>query len=120
MIRSKSSAHYSPATRILLISPPPVNTYQRNAILAARDPPQQPDRKFEITKLYAEAVLEVGAEAGVIVVDAYSSLWDAAGHDEQALRKYLADGLHLNEAGYEVRCWLLTRYYSYDLFPGRL
>lgn len=116
MVRSKSSAYYSPSTSIILILPPPVNTYQRNADLASRAPPRKPDRKFEITKLYAEAVLEVGAEEGVPTVDAYSRLWEAAGQDEKALSSYLLDGLHLNEAGYQVRYFLFTRYPSLTSF----
>jgi len=102
MVTSPKSAYYSPSTRILLISPPPVNTYQRNADLAARVEPREPDRKFEVTKVYAEAVLEVGKEVGVAVVDAWSRLWEAAGKDERSLSAFLYDGLHLNAAGYEI------------------
>jgi len=101
-VRSPRSARYSPSTRILLISPPPVNTYQRGADLLSRDPPRELDREFDTTKTYAEAVLEVGEEEGLPVVDCWSTLWEAAGRDERSLSAFLYDGLHLNEAGYEV------------------
>lgn len=103
MVRSPASEYYSPKTRILLISPPPVNTHQRGAELASRDPPRKCDRDFELTKLYAEAVVKTAREEGVTVTDVWSVVWEAAGKDEQALSAYLLDGLHLNAKGYEVR-----------------
>jgi len=102
MVKSPSSEYYSPKSRILLISPPPVNTYQRSAELASRDPPRKCDREFDFTKLYAEAVVKTAREEGVAVADVWTLLWDAAGKDEQALSAYLLDGLHLNKKGYEV------------------
>lgn len=103
MIKSPSSEYYSPETRILLISNPPVNTYQRGEELASRDPPRKCDREFELTKLYAEAVINTAKEEGVAVADVWTVLWEAAGKDERALSAYLSDGLHLNAKGYEVR-----------------
>ena len=103
MVRSPSSEYYSPKTRILLISPPPVNTYQRGADLVSRNPPRECDRKFEFTKLYAEAVVKTAQEEGVAVADVWSAIWEAVGKDERALSAYLADGLHLNAKGHEVR-----------------
>jgi len=102
MVKSPSSEYYSPKSRILLISPPPVNTYQRSAELASRDPPRKCDREFDFTKLYAEAVVKTAREEGVAVADVWTLLWDAARKDEQALSAYLLDGLHLNKKGYEV------------------
>lgn len=91
MVKSPTSAYYSPDTRIILITPPPVNTYQWAT------------RVFAETKLYAEAVREVGAEVGVPVADVWTEIWEAAGRDERACERFLQDGLHLNAAGYEVR-----------------
>ena len=102
MVKSPSSEYYSPKTRILLISPPPVNTYQRGAALASRDPPRACDREFRFTKLYADAVVETASETGVAVADVWTVVWEAAGKEEQALGAYLSDGLHLNARGYEV------------------
>jgi lysophospholipase L1-like esterase len=68
------------------------------------DPPKlEPDRKFEVTKTYAQTAVQVAKEEGVGLVDAWTALWDAAGHDEKALSNFSYDGLHLNSAGYEVR-----------------
>ena len=103
MVRSPSSEYYSPKTRILLISPPPVNTYQRGEDLASRNPPRKCDREFEFTKLYAEAVVKTAQEEGVAVADVWTVIWEAAGKDERALSAYLPDGLHPNAKGYEVR-----------------
>lgn len=90
-------------TRIVLLNPPPVNTFQRGAALAARNPPQACDRDFLVTKEYAEAVVEVAKTEGVPVVDVWSAMYEAAERDERKLESFFHDGLHLNEAGYYVR-----------------
>ncbi|KAF8557328.1 SGNH hydrolase [Imleria badia] len=90
MVKSPTSAYYSPYTRIILITPPPVNTHQ-----GAK-------RIFSETKLYAEAVKEVGAQVGVPVADVWTEIWEAAGSDERACEQFLYDGLHLNSAGYQI------------------
>jgi len=90
MVKSPTSAHYSPDTRIILITPPPVNTYQWTS------------RIFAETKSYAEAVKEVGAQVGVPVADVWTEIWEAAGRDERACERFLRDGLHVNDAGYEI------------------
>lgn len=102
IVKSPSSEYHSPETRILLISNPPVNTHQRGADLASRNPPRKCDREFELTKVYAEAVVKTAKEEGVAVADVWTVIWEAAGEDEQTLSAYLSDGLHLNEKGYEV------------------
>lgn len=107
MILSPSSAYHSPRTKIILITPPPVNTFQRSANLESRDPPLKLDREFDTTKAYAEAVKQVAAEEGVTVVDVWTALWEGCGKNEQNLSKYLTDGLHLNKEGYEVRLKLI-------------
>ena len=103
MVKSPTSAHYSPDTRIILITPPPVNTYERE------------DRVFAETKSYAEAVKEVGAQMGVPVADVWTEIWEAAGRDERACERFLYDGLHLNDAGYEVRSSRSARIILVDL-----
>ena len=103
MVRSPTSEYYSPKTRILLISPPPVNTHQRRVELASRSPPRECDRDFEFTRLYAQTVVNTAEEERVAVADIWTVLWKAAGKSEQALSAYLLDGLHLNAKGYEVR-----------------
>lgn len=102
MVQSPKSEYYSPNTRIILVTPPPINTYQRRADLEGRDPPIALDRDFETTKLYAETVKDVAREEEVGIVDIWTKMWDAVGHEEQALSKFLGDGLHMNNAGYQV------------------
>ncbi|KAF4615336.1 hypothetical protein D9613_003243 [Agrocybe pediades] len=102
MVREPSSPHYSPATRIILVSPPPVNTIARRADLEARNPPLKLDREFDITRSYADAVGEVAVAQKVAFVDVWTAIWEAAGKSEPALAKYLGDGLHLNEEGYDI------------------
>jgi lysophospholipase L1-like esterase len=102
MIKSPSSVYYSPTTRIILITPPPVNTFQRRAELESRIPPLNLDRDFEVTKAYAESVREVARSEDVALVDVWTALWEAAGEDEKSLSKFLMDGVHMNEEGYRV------------------
>jgi lysophospholipase L1-like esterase len=99
-VHSPESPYYSPSTKIILITPPPVNTYQRAAALASRDPPLPLDRLFDTTKQYAEGVKAAAAASKVAVVDVWTAIWCAASQDEQALSRYLSDGLHLTPDGY--------------------
>ncbi|KAF9050665.1 SGNH hydrolase [Hymenopellis radicata] len=102
LVRSPQSAYYSPDTKIILINAPPVNTHQRAADLESRNPPLKLDRLFETTKQYADAVVTLGSELKVPVVDIWTALWKGAGEDEAALSKFSPDGLHLNAKGYAV------------------
>ncbi|KAJ3508749.1 hypothetical protein NLJ89_g5584 [Agrocybe chaxingu] len=102
MVKSPTSPHYSPETRIILISPPPVNTFQRRADLESRNPPLKLDREFETTRSYAQAVRDVASEKGVAFVDVWNLLWEASGQNEQELSRFLSDGLHLNAEGYRI------------------
>jgi len=99
MVTSPASSRYSPITKIILITPPPVNTYQLEADMRSREPSRPLDRTFEMTQIYAEAVVDVSRAEGIPVVDAWNAIFDAAGRDERALNPILHDGLHLNTAG---------------------
>ncbi|CCM03909.1 uncharacterized protein FIBRA_06060 [Fibroporia radiculosa] len=99
-VTDSASAHYSPVTRILLLTPPPVNTHQWAAHRAEQN--QTLDRNFEKTRTYAQAVRDVGKQVGVPVVDLWTALWDACGHVEEQLSEYLSDGLHLTDRGYAI------------------
>ena len=103
LVQSPKSPYYSPETRIVLITPPPVNTHQRVIELQARDPPMENDRRFDVTKSYADTVKDVAAEEEVAVVDVWTALMNAAGGEETKLSEFLYDGLHLTSAGYQVR-----------------
>ena len=103
MVRDPSSEYYSPETRIILFTPPPVNTIQWIEELRSRDPPKQElDRDFNVTRQYAKGVLEVGRKEKVPVVDTWTLFYEAAGKEEKNLAKYLTDGLHLNAEAYKV------------------
>ncbi|KAJ7940803.1 SGNH hydrolase-type esterase domain-containing protein [Mycena leptocephala] len=102
LVQSAESPYYSPFTKIILITPPPVNTHQRVADLASRDPPLELDRLFDTTKQYAEGVKEAAAASKVAAVDVWTVIWKAVGENEEALARYLSDGLHLNADGYTV------------------
>ncbi|KAG8745302.1 hypothetical protein FRC10_008319 [Ceratobasidium sp. 414] len=97
-----TSPWYSPTTRVLLVTTPPINATQRNAELASRNPPIGPDRTHENTKAYAQAVIDVGKKRGVPVVDLWAALWKEAGETEKGLEALLPDGLHCNGASYKV------------------
>lgn len=99
-VRAPASDHYAPWTRVVLLTPPPVNTHQRGADLAAREPPRALDRAFDVTREYAEAVRRVAQKHRLPVVDVWTILWEACGQDEAKLDKYLSDGLHVNEEAY--------------------
>ncbi|KAG2349588.1 SGNH hydrolase [Suillus weaverae] len=94
MVKLPTSAYYSPETRIILITPPPVNTMQWGK-------PESP-RVFETTRSYAEAVKEVGEKENVPVADIWTQIFDAAGRSEEGCKRYLIDGLHLNSDGYNI------------------
>jgi len=102
LVQSAESPYYSPSTKIILITPPPVNTHQRAADLASRDPPLALDRLFDTTKQYVDGVKEAAAASKVAVVDVWTILWKAAGENEEALSRYMSDGLHLNSDGYTI------------------
>ena len=105
MVKSPSSEWYSPETRIILFTPPPLNTHQWIQHLRTRPspPPRDTlDRSVEATKAYAEAVIGVGDKENVPVIDTFKLLWDAAGGQEKNLEAYLTDGLHLNEKAYKA------------------
>ena len=102
MVTSDSSPYYSPETKVLLLTPPPLNTTQWGATPKPYDSLLEFDRTFETTKAYAEAVKEVAKEEGVLLVDIWQAIWDKSGKNEEGLTGYLSDGLHFLPAGYEV------------------
>ena len=90
--------------RLILLTPPPVNEYQlEEADLVKGN--KDPLRSAEHTKEYADACRQVGAEAGVVVLDVWSIFMAKAGWKEgepligskklarnEVLEKLLVDG----------------------------
>ncbi|SCZ97382.1 BZ3500_MvSof-1268-A1-R1_Chr4-2g07177 [Microbotryum saponariae] len=102
LVKDSNSPWYSPTTKFLLITPPPVEADVRNNELMSRIPARVPDRDTERTRLFAVAVLEVGQEAGVPVVDTWTAITQRAAQTPEGLSKFLSDGLHLTAEGYGV------------------
>ncbi|KAJ3878812.1 SGNH hydrolase-type esterase domain-containing protein [Lentinula edodes] len=120
LVQSPKSDYYSPNTRIILVTSPPVNTYQRRANLEARDPPLLLDRDFESTKTYAETVKGIAQEEAVGIIDIWTKMWDAAGHNEQSLSNFLYDGLHLTGVGFQLMYDAVLEKTYPELHPDRL
>ena len=68
-------------TKILLLTPPPVNEYQLEPNNPANDS-VDPRRLAAHTKLYADACRDVGTSLGVPVVDIWTAFMNAAGWTE--------------------------------------
>lgn len=109
MVQEPSSEWYSPDTNIILITPPPINETARAEDLASRDPPLALDRSVDTTKRYVDAVITLGKELQLPVVNIYTPIWQATmDGNQEKLKEYLGDGLHLTTAGYTV-CQTLLR-----------
>ncbi|KAJ2852065.1 isoamyl acetate-hydrolyzing esterase [Coemansia brasiliensis] len=124
LLHSPESEYYSPSTRILFITPPPIGDRMFEDV--SRRNGHAADRKNEVTKLYADAVKETGKAFRIPVVDIWTAIEDAvhgtqnpdlssqehqdntskaeAGTDNpyEGYEKYLLDGLHLTPAGNEL------------------
>lgn len=93
---------------ILLITPPPVNEKQLLEGLG------DTTRKANVTREYAKAVGDVVEEINqgidkkrkkeerVVLVDVWTAIWKAAGNNEDDLRSFLSDGVHLTSKGYQA------------------
>ena len=101
MVHSPTSEFYSPETKIILITPPPVNLEQRKEHCIG-NPVGAMERQNEVTTQYAQVVREVGEQLKVSVADVAKAFWDAASGKEAELKPYLSDGLHLTPEGYNV------------------
>lgn len=113
----------SPSTRIILVTAPPFDSAYRAEDLAARNPPIQLDRSFNNTLAYARAVIDLAAQKDLAVLDAFSLLWEGARKEEENLKPYFTDGLHLSERAYEIVYDALVRMIAdrfSDLDPERM
>jgi len=93
LITSPTSPYYSPDTRIIVITPPPINPAQG---------PQFLSRNNVNTKAYAIQAANVAEEMNVPVVDAWNLFWNWGKGEETALSPLFTDGLHLTPEGYQL------------------
>ena len=106
MLRSSSSAFYSPDTIIIILSPPPICAPQRREDVRNRWGEVELDRTPERTKEFARAAEEVAKELNVGFVPVFDAIMTAAGPDpDVGLQRYFTDGLHLTASGYQVMCF---------------
>lgn len=103
LVRSPRSAHYSPGTKIILITPPPVIASRFND---GRGFPHLDDAR---TKAFAAKVREIGRGPGdLAVVDAWTAFDRAAmGNNGVTLESLIPDGVHPSPAGYQIVTELL-------------
>lgn len=83
---------------LILVTPPPVDEKkwaESNKEEGGTLP--KPDRHNAVTRLYAEAVEELGRERGISTVRLYTEL-----NNKEDIGKYLSDGLHLSAEGNDV------------------
>ncbi|KAJ2774760.1 isoamyl acetate-hydrolyzing esterase, partial [Coemansia nantahalensis] len=106
LLREPTSRHYSPKTRILIVTPPAVSDQMARETAKTMSVFRQVNSAS--TKRYAERAIAVAREAGVPYVDLNSAIEDkvkqlAAGAGAYGgYERYLADGLHLTAGGYEL------------------
>lgn len=82
-----------PKTAIVLITPPPVHEEMWMQHNLDKEWTRS-DRLNSVTRLYAQAVEELGRERGIDTVHLYSEV-----EQKENLQQYLSDGLHMSKAG---------------------
>ncbi len=101
IIKSSDSPYYSPETRILLITPPPLDedAWKKHQ----NDQGKTLDRKSEITAKYAQTCVDLAIEMNVPVLNSWKLFTDKVVEDDHVtLNDFLIDGLHLSALGNEV------------------
>lgn len=103
LIRDPASPYHSPETSIILINAPPFFQEHWLDTKAAAGGPREQDRDDEVTRQYAEAVKQLGAELGLPVADAYTAV-TATNHREglENPKAIWWDGLHLTGLAYRA------------------
>ncbi|WWD22205.1 hypothetical protein CI109_106696 [Kwoniella shandongensis] len=113
LVKSPDSPYYSPETKIILLTPPPViaEVWRKGvadwAILSGLMSPEEMvaerDHDPKVMAGYAKACLEVGQEAGLDAINVHAGIIEAAGGDSPAkLLPYFSDGIHMTGKGYDV------------------
>ncbi|KAJ2320037.1 isoamyl acetate-hydrolyzing esterase [Coemansia sp. RSA 2704] len=101
MLQDSDSAHYSPDTRILIITPPPVGELMLS----------EPKLTNNRTSKYVEVAKKVATEVNVPYIDLFSKFQalvkkdqarDNSNNKYDGYDKYFIDGVHPNAAGNSV------------------
>ncbi|KAJ1675358.1 isoamyl acetate-hydrolyzing esterase, partial [Spiromyces aspiralis] len=114
LVTCPDSDYYSPDTHIVLIAPPPVGEKMWGNNKQSKG--QELDRKNQVTREYAQAVVEVGEEMRIPVVDLWKEImhrWEklprhVRENDWDGFDQFTVDGLHLNANGYQILTELLV------------
>ncbi|CAG8489948.1 2519_t:CDS:2 [Funneliformis caledonium] len=102
-VKDSDSPYYSPDTRILLISPPPLyeEDWEKYQKLIDRKVP----RRLENTAKYAQTCVDLATELNIPVLNAWKLFMDkvtSSTENNHALSEFFVDGLHLSALGNEV------------------
>lgn len=87
-----------PSTRIILITPPPIDEDARLLHPFFDNPSGLPERTNEAAGRYAKQCLAVAAECGVPAIN----IWEKMQQFPNWKRAYLSDGLHLTQDGNKI------------------
>ncbi|KAJ1837044.1 isoamyl acetate-hydrolyzing esterase, partial [Coemansia sp. RSA 2708] len=106
LVQSQDSEHYSPDTKILIITPPVVGDRVIQQLAKSRN--TEPEWYNNRTKTYADKAIEVAKAANVTYADLHTTMEDVVADyrknisstDElEGYDNYLIDGIHLNANG---------------------
>ncbi|KAF4393067.1 hypothetical protein F8388_012576 [Cannabis sativa] len=87
-----------PTTRIILITPPPIDEEGRLRHPYVENLTNEPERTNEAAGAYAKACVSVAGECGISVID----LWTKIHHFPHWKKSCLRDGLHLTPSGNRI------------------
>ncbi|KAF2315906.1 hypothetical protein GH714_040701 [Hevea brasiliensis] len=120
-----NSKECSPATLIVLITPPPIDEEGRKQYAISvygEKATELPERTNEMAGVYARQCVELAKDLGIRSIDIWSAMQEAEGWQ----KKFLSDGLHLTPEGNAVvyqevirvfnDAWLSAEEMPYD-FP---
>ncbi|KAJ2780801.1 isoamyl acetate-hydrolyzing esterase [Coemansia interrupta] len=105
-LQRPGSPMYAPQASIVLITPPVVGEEMWEEHLRRTGRPM--DRRREVTREYAEAVVRVARERKVVCVDLWAATEKIVGESADGYAGVLVDGLHLNAAGNDLLFGLLS------------
>jgi lysophospholipase L1-like esterase len=96
IIKDPDSPYYSPETRILLITPTPIEEGARKKNKGSYD------RKSETTAKYVQACEDLANELNIPVLNSWKLITDKVTSTNATLNDFLSDGIHLSSLGNET------------------